>query len=269
MKKYLVEIESPQNTWSIKNEVIGRQEERWEKNEEISLREFMYPLMQGYDSVKVRADVEIGGTDQLFNLKAGRIIQKHFGMKEQDVMTLKMLPGTDGRKMSSSWGNIIAIDDESKNMYGKVMALRDELIVEYFLLATEISTEDIEAIRIKILDPTNNPKEIKMKLAREIVKLYHGEKLAQEAENAFVSIFSEKQKPEDLKEILCEKDNFLSDILLREGIVKSKSEFSRLVKEGAISNVESNNLITDIFEKIGEGGVFKIGKHRFIKISSK
>lgn len=242
--------------------------ERWEKGEEISLREFMYPLMQGYDSVKIEADIEIGGTDQLFNLKAGRIIQKHFGMREQDIMTLKMLPGTDGRKMSSSWGNIIAIDDDPKNMYGKVMALRDELIPEYFLLATDLPVLQVEEIKNSLKNPATNPKNLKMRLAREIVGIYHGEKLAIEAENSFISIFSEKQKPEDLKEILCDKEDLLSEVLVKEGIVKSKSEFGRLVKEGAISNIENNTEIKDIFEKINKGGTFKIGKHRFVKLKA-
>ncbi|MEK7081658.1 MAG: tyrosine--tRNA ligase, partial [Patescibacteria group bacterium] len=121
--------------------------ERLDKGEEVSLREFMYPLMQGYDSVVVKADVEIGGTDQLFNLKAGRVIQKHYGQVEQDIMTLKMLSGTDGRKMSTSWGNVITIVDEPDDMFGKIMSVRDDLILDYFLLCTDTPVEEIEKVK--------------------------------------------------------------------------------------------------------------------------
>jgi tyrosyl-tRNA synthetase len=116
--------------------------DRFDKGEEVSLREFLYPLMQGYDSVAINADVELGGFDQLFNVKAGRVVQKHYGKPEQDVLTVQMLEGTDGRKMSSSWGNIIAIVDEPNDMYGKIMSVRDDLLTKYFLLCTDLSEEE-------------------------------------------------------------------------------------------------------------------------------
>jgi tyrosyl-tRNA synthetase len=120
--------------------------DRFDKGEEVSLREFLYPLMQGYDSVAINADVELGGFDQLFNVKAGRTVQKHYGKPEQDILTTQMLEGTDGRKMSSSWGNIIAIVDEPNDMYGKIMSVRDDLMTKYFLLCTDISEEEIKVI---------------------------------------------------------------------------------------------------------------------------
>ncbi len=139
--------------------------ERFEKGGDISTREFSYPLLQGYDSVAVKADVELGGFDQLFNLKAGRVIQSHYGQEPQDILTTEMLEGTDGRKMSTSWGNVINITEEPVDMFGKVMSIKDELIDKYFKLCTDVE----ETI-------SGSPKERKLLLAREIVKLYHGEK---------------------------------------------------------------------------------------------
>src|SRR3989344_2213342 len=145
--------------------------ERWDEGKPIGLHELDYPLFQGYDSVMVKADVETGGTDQLFNLQTGREIQKSFKQNQQDIITLKMLNGLDGRKMSTSWGNIITIIDEPKDMYGKIMSIRDEMILEYFELATRLSKEEIDNIK-KFL---NNPRDVKSRLAKEIVALYHGE----------------------------------------------------------------------------------------------
>ncbi len=138
--------------------------------------------MQGYDSVMVKADIEIGGFDQLFYLKAGRAIQKYYGEIEQDVLTTQMLEGTDGRKMSSSWGNIISIVDEPNDMYGKIMALRDDLIERYFTLCTRLSVEEIAKV-VAPLKTGGNPRDVKMALAREIVTLYHSAQDAEKAEN--------------------------------------------------------------------------------------
>ncbi|MEN9647943.1 MAG: tyrosyl-tRNA synthetase, partial [Candidatus Parcubacteria bacterium] len=242
--------------------------ERLEKGDEISLRELLYPLMQGYDSVALKADVEIGGFDQLFNLKAGRIIQKHFGMPEQDVLTVQMLEGTDGRKMSSSWGNIIAIDDEPNNMYGKVMALRDDLIAKYFLLTTDVDEAEIETIKSQIASGTN-PKEIKMRLAREIVRQYHGDTVAQAAEHAWVKTFSEKEIPTDIKTVVVAQGALLKDILVEQTLVPSKSEFTRLISQGAIQNLTKNEKVSEVNMKVEETAVYKIGKKQFIKIEVK
>lgn len=242
--------------------------ERLERGDEISLRELLYPLMQGYDSVALKADVEIGGFDQLFNLKAGRIIQKHFGMPEQDVLTVQMLEGTDGRKMSSSWGNIIAIDDEPNNMYGKVMALRDDLIAKYFLLTTDVSEAEIETIKSQIVSGTN-PKEIKMRLAREIVRQYHGDVAAQGAEHAWVKTFSEKEIPTDVTTVQVQKGSLLKDVLVEQACVPSKSEFTRLVAQGAIQNLTKNEKITEVNSAVQETAVYKIGKKQFIKLEVK
>lgn len=232
--------------------------DRIEKGEEISLREFFYPLMQGYDSVAVKADVEIGGFDQLFNLKAGRIIQKHYKMPEQDVLTLQMLEGTDGRKMSTSWGNVVNITDEPNDMFGKIMAVRDELIPKYFKLCTDISDSEIPK--------SENPRDVKVRLAHEIVKIYHGEKKAQEAQENFVKTFSKKEIPDEMEEINGKAGELLSEVLVKNKILASKGEWRRLVLGNGVHDLEKNTTITDQNIKITEDLKLKIGKKRFIKI---
>ncbi|MCC6520449.1 tyrosine--tRNA ligase [Candidatus Nomurabacteria bacterium] len=238
--------------------------DRLERGDEISLREFLYPLMQGYDSVAIKADVEIGGFDQLFNLKAGRVIQKHFDMPEQDVLTVQMLEGTDGRKMSTSWGNIVTIVDEPSDMYGKIMALHDELIVKYFTLCTDVSTEEIEIIT-KELETGINPRDLKMRLAREIVKMYHSEELAVHAEQDFVSKFQKKEIPDELEKISISEGSTLVEVLLEKGMIDSKTAWRRLVEDGAVTNLETKEKITDI-DFVPQGKtLIKIGKKIFIE----
>ena len=221
--------------------------------------------MQGYDSVKVKADVEIGGFDQLFNLKAGRIIQKHYGQPEQDILTTTMLEGTDGRKMSTSWGNVINIVDEPNDMYGKIMSLKDELIAKYFLLCTDLSAEEIEKIKTE-LGGGANPKIIKMRLAREIVTLYHDKVVALKAEENFENTFKKGDMPEDAPKIESRQNSHLAELLVENKIVESKTEFSRLVKDGAISEVESGEKIIDRDFKITKSLNLRIGKKRFVRI---
>jgi len=235
--------------------------DRIEKGEPISVRELLYPLMQGYDSVAVNADIELGGFDQLFNLKAGRVIQKHYGQLEQDVMTFQMLEGTDGRKMSTSWGNVVNITDEPNDMFGKVMSIRDELIGKYLLLATDVSKDEIERIE-KDIKGGANPKDAKIRLAKEIVVLYHGgpaaEKAAQSFENAFV-----KGKPEEFIQVSG------SDVvvnLIAKGVIGSKSDLRRLVGEGAVTNLDTGQKAGEEFFKTTPRGRYRIGKHRFVEI---
>ena len=241
--------------------------DRIEKGEEISLREFLYPLMQGYDSVAVKADVELGGFDQLFNLKAGRTIQKHYGQEEQDIMNCQMLEGTDGRKMSSSWGNVISLLDTSEDMFGKIMAVRDDLMIQYFILCTDMSLMEISNLEKKLKSGTN-PKEVKMQLAKEIVKIYHGEKAAEEAEKAFENTFSRGEFPEDVQTITASKEDKLIDILVNNKIIESKSEFRRLVEAGAVSDYPDKK-IKDSTETVGESSrKIKIGKKTFVILKS-
>lgn len=242
--------------------------DRFDRGEEVSLREFLYPLMQGYDSVAVDADVELGGFDQLFNVKAGRIIQKHYGKPEQDVLTVQMLEGTDGRKMSSSWGNVISLSDHPADMYGKIMAVRDELIEKYFLLCTGLSMQDIASVKEDLFSG-KNPRDIKARLAREIVTMYHGGVAADEAEHSFINTFKKGELPEDTKEANVEKGTLLVDILLRENMVESKTDFRRLVENNAvheIGDVASAAPLRDTNYKIERDIALRIGKKRFIKI---
>jgi tyrosyl-tRNA synthetase len=237
--------------------------DRYEEGKEISLREFLYPIMQGYDSVAVKADVEIGGNDQLFNLKAGRIIQEYYGMPKQSILTFQMVEGTDGRKMSTSWGNIITIVDEPFDMFGKIMSIHDDLIIKYFLLCTDVSLEQIQEMEIELKNGAN-PKDIKMRLGVEIVTLYHTEKDASLAKNSWIETFSKKGIPEVIQEITASEDKEIVELLIENGIVASKTEWRRLVEDKAVSDGEGAQ-ITDVKEK-AKNVTLKIGKKRFVKI---
>ncbi|MEK7089066.1 MAG: tyrosine--tRNA ligase [Patescibacteria group bacterium] len=240
--------------------------DRFEKGEEVSLREFLYPLMQGYDSVKIKADVEIGGFDQLFNLKAGRVIQKHYGLPEQDILTTVMLEGTDGRKMSTSWNNVITIVDEPNDMFGKVMALKDDLIIKYFKFCTDLFLSEILEIENKLKQEAVNPRDIKMKLAYEIVRIYHGESKAKKAEKNFVNTFQKREIPEEMTELKAGKGKTLMDVLVEAKILSSRGDFRRLVEEGAITHLDDDKKITDVNFIPQSGMRFKIGKRRFVRI---
>jgi tyrosyl-tRNA synthetase len=240
--------------------------ERLERGEEVSLREFMYPLMQGYDSVALNADVEIGGFDQLFNLKAGRIVQKHFGKPEQDILTINMLEGTDGRKMSTSWGNVINILDEPNNMFGKVMAMSDDLIVKYFECATDLPKEEVRKIENEIVVGALHPKDAKMRLAGEIVKMFWGKESAVSAKNNFELVFSGGAAPENIEEVFVNGGSKLVDILLDKKLINSKGEMQRLVGEGAIKNLDGDTKINNRDFSVQKTMTLKIGKKRFIKV---
>lgn len=235
----------------------------------IYLHEFLYPLMQGFDSTALDVDLEIGGTDQTFNMLAGRILQKKINNREKFVITTILLenPKTGKKLMSKSEGNFIGLLDSPEEMFGKTMALPDETIVSVFKDCTRLSLSEIEKIKTD-LEEGKNPRDAKVLLARELVSMYHGAFTAQKAENNFTNTFSKGDLPENLEEISASKDALLSDTFLEAKVISSKSDFGRLVKEGAISNAETKEKISDIFAKVGSGGVFKVGKHRFIKIRS-
>lgn len=242
--------------------------ERFDHGKEISLREFLYPIMQGYDSVVVKADVEIGGFDQLFNLKAGRIIQDFYGMKKQNIMACEMLEGTDGQKMSTSQGNFITIVDEPNDMFGKVMALHDNLILKYLKLCTEATDQEMKEAIEFLANKNNNPKDLKMKLAKNIVTIYHNEMLAKKAEINFIETFQKHGIPDDILEIILpieEQEKELGEILVKNKIVASKTEWKRLIDNQAIKFIDTATVLTDFKIKV-YAGVFKIGKKKFIKI---
>ncbi len=237
--------------------------DRYDAGKEISLREFLYPMMQGYDSVEIKADIELGGFDQLFNVKAGRIMQEYFGQPKQHIMVGTMLEGTDGRKMSTSWENVITVVDEPFDMFGKLMSVRDELIIKYFTLCTDVTLAEIAKIEKELKDGAN-PRDIKMRLATEIVCMYHSDKAASLAKNAWIETFSKGGVPDEVPEVHATKDQSLADALIGAGIVSSKTDWRRLIEDGAVTDVEGA-AVTD--PKIqAYPATLKIGKKRFVKV---
>ena len=241
--------------------------ERIDKGEDVSIRECLYPLMQGYDSVAVKADVEIGGFDQLFNLKAGRIIQKHYGQPEQDILTTKMIEGADGRKMSTSWGNVINIIDEPNDMFGKIMSMKDELILPYFWLCADIAKTDYDNFE-KRLKQGDNPRNIKMELGKRIVELYHSKKEAEEAAQEFEKVFSKKEMPSDMPEYRVSSDKIaLIDLLVQTKLASSKGEARRLIAQGGVRiDQETAKDIAAVLLIPEKGVILQCGKRHFVKI---
>lgn len=239
-------------------EVIAR---RLKVGKRVSFHELMYPLMQGYDSVAVKADVELGGTDQRFNLLAGRTIQPLYGQKPQDILMMNLLEGTDGRKMSSSWGNVINITDEPNDMFGKVMSVHDDLIVKYFEYATQVPMAEAKAVE-KELKSGANPRDIKKRLAEAIVTLYHGKKSAVDASKEWQQVFSNKEKPSEIPEVKVKSKN-LVDVLVEAKLASSKSEAKRLIDQGG---VKINDKVQNESSEIKSGSVIQVGKRKFVKI---
>ena len=261
------EIAELAESFSVQQMVARRNfKERWEKGEEISLRELLYPLMQGYDSVAVKADLELGGTDQLFNLHAGRVIQRFYGQKEQDLLTTEMLEGTDGRKMSTSWGNVINITDEPSEIFGKIMSIRDELIGRYLALTTELPLEEVRLIEVGMAKGMTNPRDAKLRLAREVVTLYHGEGVGEKAEEEFISVFRKGELPENLQTVQPKKGETVVEFMVRAKLARSKGEAARLVEQGGVSlsdeRVSDPHLAVEKFS----GAVIRVGKRHFVRI---
>jgi tyrosyl-tRNA synthetase len=243
-------------------------DKRYKTGKPINLQEILYPLMQGYDSVAIQADVEIGGTDQTFNLLAGRAIQKAYGQKPQDIITLTLIEGTDGRKMSKSFGNIIAIIDEPVDMFGKVMSMDDDLIVKYFRLCTLLPLNEIEKIEKGLNSKKINPREAKIKLAREIVAVYHGQELAKEAEEEFNRVFKKKELPSRIPEVRLQEKTFpILDLLVKTNLASSKSEAKRLILQ---RGVKINGRVQEDWKgiiKAKKKMIIQVGKRKFVKIT--
>lgn len=226
----------------------------------VSPTEFMYPIMQGYDSVMLDVDCELGGNDQLFNMLCGRTLQKDYGKREKFVLTTKLLEGTDGRKMSKTYDNCIYLDDEASDMYGKVMSVNDDLMEQYFECCTDVPMDEVK----KILQ--GNPRDAKARLAREIVTIYHDEKAAANAEEEFLNVFKKGGIPEDMPEVTVKKGAILIDVLVEQKLIASKSEARRLVEQGGI---KVNDKPVDSIEATVEDGIVKIGKRKFLKCTIK
>ena len=248
-------------------------QERIKSGKELFMHEMLYPVLQGIDSFVLseiygNCDLEIGGTDQTFNMLIGRDIMKLNKKEQQAVMSLKLLEGTDGKeKMSKSLDNYIAITDAPNDMYGKIMSLPDTSIVNYFNLCTYAPQEEIKKIENDLKKDKTNPKDIKMRLAREIVVIYHGEDKAEQAERNFIGTFQKGGIPEGLEEIAVPKGTNLGKILLDNKVVKSNAEWRRLVSEGAVSNAETGDKIGSFDFSVDGNMPIKVGKRRFLKIA--
>jgi tyrosyl-tRNA synthetase len=239
--------------------------QRLSEGGDVTVTELLYPLLQGYDSVKVRADVEIGGNDQLLNLLAGRKVQRHFGMEEQDVLTTPLLEGLDGeKKMSKSYGNYIGLKDAPEDMFGKTMSIPDALTERYFLFCTNLPEKEIKTLKKEL-----EPKDFKARLGFEIVKLYHGEKKAREAQEHFEKIFSKKEIPDDVPELKVKSKNISAlDLIMASGGAKSKSEARRLIEQGGFE-FDGKAIKNPLEELSVHGGeVVRIGKKRFFRIAA-
>ncbi|HHE37920.1 MAG TPA: tyrosine--tRNA ligase [Candidatus Cloacimonetes bacterium] len=239
---------------------------RYEQGLSLGMHEMMYPILQAYDSVAVNADVELGATEQKFNILAGRDMQRYFGQEQQIALLSPILLGIDGKeKMSKSLNNYIAVFDSPKDKYGKVMSIPDESIINYFNYATKIAPEEIEEIEKQLKNSEINPKFIKQRLAREVVSLYHGEKAAKEAEKEFNQIFAKKEIPDEMPgyELQNEKEKII-DILVKTKTCASGSEARRMIKQNAVSI--DGKKVTDIFYEISDDCIIKVGKRRFLKV---
>lgn len=240
---------------------------RFKSGIDIGLHELLYPVMQAYDSVALKADVELGGTDQKFNLLAGRELQKKMGQAPQDIMTMKILVGLDGHeKMSKSLDNYIGISESPNEQFGKVMSLPDEQIIPYFELATEISDGEMTEIK-KELTGDRNPRDLKIKLGKEIVKLYHGKKAADIAAAEFAKVFSKKEKPTEMPEVIIKPGQWaILDLLSEAGLIKSKGEGRRLIEQGGVKI--NDRVIKDWQGRvvIGQGTIIQVGKRKFIRV---
>jgi len=241
---------------------------RIERGVDVSMLELIYPLLQGYDSVELRADLEIGGTDQKFNLLMGRKVQKKYNQPQQDILTVPLLEGTDGvRKMSKSYNNYIALNEAPLKMYGKIMSIPDTIIWHYFTLLTNLSLEDIEKMKKEVSQIILNPRDAKARLAKEIVAIYHGKKAVLRAEQEFNKIFKKKKLPSRIPEFkIKEKTLNVLYLLVKTNLASSKSEAKRLVLQNGIKINGKTQKDWKETVQIKKGLILQAGKRKFIKI---
>jgi tyrosyl-tRNA synthetase len=240
---------------------------RLKENQPISISEFLYPLAQAYDSIVIEADVELGGTDQLFNLLVGRKLQEEFGQSPQVVLTMPLIEGTDGYlKMSKSYDNYIAFNDSPQDIFGKVMSIPDHLIIKYMKYLTDTPKDKIKDIENQMKSEEVNPRDIKMVLAEEIVNLLYNKEEAEKAKQNFVSIFQKREMPEDLPEIQIKSGETILDIVSKTNVYDSNSEVKRAIMQGAIRiNDEKIKDFKDVVD-CDDGAILRVGKKSFFKI---
>ncbi|MAP29050.1 MAG: tyrosine--tRNA ligase [Candidatus Marinimicrobia bacterium] len=241
---------------------------RYKAEVPISIHEFLYPLAQGMDSVELKADLELGGTDQKFNLLVGRDLQREYGQEPQVIMTLPLLEGTDGvEKMSKSYGNHIGLHDMPEDMYGKALSISDDMIEKYFLLAVDADDDTMKEVRRQLDDNSINPRDVKRWLARELVTLYYDSETAVKAQEHFDRVFVSKDVPDDMEEFKLTEEIQLLDILKKSGFIRSKGEGRRLIKQNAIKL--NGKICGDELTALAPGCdevVIKVGKRRFLKV---
>ena len=243
---------------------------RFESEVPISMHEFLYPLAQAMDSVEINADVELGGTDQKFNLLVGRDIQREYGQEPQSIITLPLLEGTDGvEKMSKSYDNYISLDDSPEDMYGKIMSINDSMILKYYRLAVFADREKIKQVKTLLKDDSINPRDIKRSLAKDLVSKYYSQQDADLAQDSFDQVFVKRDNPENMPTCKIDSDISLIDILLDNKLISSKGEGKRLISQKAVKiNGEVCDDTNLIISSSDSEYVIKVGKRRFLKVLS-
>jgi tyrosyl-tRNA synthetase len=247
-------------------------QDRLKSGSELYMHEMLYPVLQGIDSFALShiygsCDLEMGGADQTFNMLMGRDVMKANGVEQQAVLAMKIIPGTDGKeKMSKSLDNYIGINETPEEIFGKTMSIPDSLMKEYFLLATYTPIAEVEEMEKKLESGKLHPRDMKLRLAREITAIYHGTDAAKKAEEGFIDTFSRGGVPKEIVVVKVASGSKLGDVLLSQGLVDSKSEFQRLLKEGAIKNIDTDSSLDESHVSLEDNITLRIGKHRFIKI---
>ncbi|MDD5772439.1 MAG: tyrosine--tRNA ligase [bacterium] len=248
---------------------------RYKKEEPIGIHEFLYPLAQGYDSVELKADIEIGGTDQKFNLLVGRALQKEYGQESQVVLTMPLLEGTDGvRKMSKSYGNYIGINEPPREIYGKLMSVSDEMMMKYYKLLTDVPEEELNELKSQMKEGAINPKFVKSRLAKLIITDYYPKEEADNAEREFNEIFSKKGQPDEIPEFIISSSSSssrcsLGEIMVQNELVSSKGEARRLIEQGGVS-IDGIKVSEDKYDFGNKKeSLLKVGKRKFLKLIKK
>jgi tyrosyl-tRNA synthetase len=239
-------------------------EERLHKGNPIGVHEFLYPLMVGYDSVMLDVDCELGGNDQYFNLLAGRTLQKAYGKREKFVLTTKLIEGTDGRKMSKTYDNCVYITDPPGEMFGRIMTINDALIPVYMECCTAMPMSDVERAAKALKEGSQNPRDMKRALAKEIVTLYHGADAAQKAHDEFIRVFSEKALPTDIRTVTAKKGTLILELMVQEKLASSKSDARRLIEQGGVKIDDAS--VSSIDATVASG-ILKVGKRKFVRIA--
>ena len=241
---------------------------RYQNNLPISIHEFLYPLVQGYDSVALKADVELGGHDQIFNLFVGRDIQRSYGQESQVLVTVPLLEGTDGvNKMSKSYGNYVGIDETPDDMFGKLMSISDELMLKYYELLSDITLEELKVLKGRISDGTLHPKQAKVDFAKEIITRFHSDDAARAAHENFEKMFRDKEVPDDIETMTMDRQeagDWLPKFLVNTGLVPSTSEGKRMIKQGGVT-INGNKVGSEEIPG-GDELVIKVGKRKFKKV---